>query len=261
VTKKDSRRALLRGLGFCLPLLPGFAWARHRRQAPIHRHKPTHHPAPPLRLLPLVVIDPGHGGDDPGATGRSGLAEKTVTLATALKLHRLLLATGRYRVAMTRHDDRFVALADRAAFGPSRHASLIISLHADSSPNPASRGASVYVRPAGSAMLRRLSRNAPAEIARAVGGAAPGSASLQAAMIDNLDDDLRMTATPARTAHLFVLASHGIPGVLVEMGFISNRAEAEMLRNSRHQTVIARALRDAVDEYFRLQAADAAHRA
>lgn len=197
----------------------------------------------------MIVIDPGHGGADPGAVGRSGTLGKTITLEIALQVGRALTATGHYEVLLTRRDDRFVSLADRAAFGQAHGAALIISLHADASPDHRARGASVYVRsdgPGGTG-LRRVATGSPAAIAEALGGAPrpqPGPDWLQYAMIDILNDDIQMTTAPARAAHLWVLASHGIPGVLVEMGFLSNRRDEKLIGDPRHRLLIARSLRE-----------------
>ena len=98
-----------------------------------------------LHSRPLIVIDPGHGGRDPGAIGTAGTLEKTVTLAAAQELRRQLEATGRYRVALTRTGDRTVSLAQRLAFARSHEADLLIAIHADASRNHRARGASVYV--------------------------------------------------------------------------------------------------------------------
>ena len=106
-----------------------------RRQMAHHDSaKPNTHRAT-ANKRPLVVIDPGHGGRDPGAVGLSGTLEKDVTLAAALDLKRLLEATGRYRVAMTRASDIFVSLAGRVAFARSHKASLVIAIHANASEN------------------------------------------------------------------------------------------------------------------------------
>ena len=188
---------------------------------------------------PLIVIDPGHGGRDPGAIGASGTQEKTVTLAAALELRRLLLASGRYRVALTRSTDRAVSLSNRLAFARKQDADLLIAIHADSSPNHSARGASVFVRDS----------NEPA--VASVPEPAATSAFLQFSVIDQLDDDVRMTAAPARSAHLYVLGSRSIPSVLLEMGFLSSRQDEKLLRQAAHREVIVRAIRDAIDDYFR----------
>ncbi len=219
---------------------------------PVRKHQA---PAPaPRRPRPTIVIDPGHGGTDPGTIGRSGTLEKTVTLQTALELARLLRASGRYEVLLTRKDDRFVSLAERAAYGRLHGAALIISLHADASPDHSARGTSVYIRSeraAGSGSRRRQSDIA--EMAQALGkppAAEAGSAWLQYSMIQRLDDAMEMTAAPARSAHFWVLANEDIPGVLVEMGFLSNRQDEALMRNGRHRLLIARLIRDAIDSYF-----------
>lgn len=272
----DGRRAWLRALAaVALPLLhvspaeaarprPAKQHGRHAAAHPAHARLSSHgshrrHLPPPRVISPLIVIDPGHGGGDPGAVGKAGTLEKAVTLRTALMLKRLLEAKQRYRVLLTRHDDRFVPLGERAALGRMHGAALVISLHADSSPDQRARGASVYVRSGGAlgTGLKRvaLGGNASAAIARSLTAdrppqPRPGSAWLQHAMIDNLDDDVRMTRAPAREAHLWVLANTDIPGVLVEMGFLSNRRDEALMRKPMHLLLIARSLRDAVDDYF-----------
>jgi N-acetylmuramoyl-L-alanine amidase len=94
---------------------------------------------------PLVLIDPGHGGHDPGATSVSGeISEKQLTLLLARELRDRLADTGRVRIAMTREDDRYLTLDQRSALARRLGASLYVSLHMDSAPNPLARGASVY---------------------------------------------------------------------------------------------------------------------
>jgi N-acetylmuramoyl-L-alanine amidase len=180
---------------------------------------------------PLIVIDPGHGGRDPGAIGASGTLEKTVTLATALELRHVLAATGRYRVVLTRTGDQTVSLAARLGFARRQDADLLIAIHADASPDRAARGASVYV-----------SSGAPT--------APTGSATLQFSMIEQLEDDVRMVGAPARAAHLYVLGERTIPSVLLEMGFLSNRQDESLLRRPAHRHVLVEAIRDAIGDYF-----------
>jgi N-acetylmuramoyl-L-alanine amidase len=233
--------------------------ARTSRHAPskqaVHSRRPVWSPSPredPSR--PLIVVDAGHGGQDPGAIGVSGTLEKTVTLATALELRRVLLASGRYRVALTRTTDRSVSLANRLSFARSHDADLLIAIHADASPDRTARGASVYVSSGQKTTHLRASAGNAARIAGAlstsVPRAEPDSAWLQYSMIEQLDDDVRMTAEPARTAHLYVLGSHSIPSVLLEMGFLSNRKDEALLRKPAHRRVLVRAIEDAIDDYF-----------
>ena len=147
------RRAVVAGLGV---LLPGSALARVAPHVPAHVHAAAaaHHAAHPLHApaivgratppRPLIMLDPGHGGKDPGAIGISGTYEKHVAEAAANELQRQLEASGRYRVAMTRADDRFIPLEGRVDIAHSHKASLFISMHADALTNRAVRGASVY---------------------------------------------------------------------------------------------------------------------
>ena len=94
---------------------------------------------------PIVVIDPGHGGRDPGATSVSGAAtEKQLTIALARALRDRLVERGRVRVALTREDDRYLTLEQRAGIARRMNASLFLSLHMDSAPNPLARGATAY---------------------------------------------------------------------------------------------------------------------
>ena len=136
-----------------------------------------------LASRPLIVIDPGHGGRDPGAIGTTGTSEKTITLAAAQELRRQLEATGRYRVALTRTGDRTVSLAQRLAFARSHDADLLIAIHADASHNHRARGASVYVSSGSSPTTQLPAKGNSDRIARALAAPepqpAPGSAWLQ----------------------------------------------------------------------------------
>src|SRR5689334_3722856 len=101
--------------------------------------------APQAPGRPIVVIDPGHGGRDPGATSVSGeVREKALTLALAQDLRDLLVKRGRVRVAMTREDDRYLTLDERAAVARRLDAAMFVSLHMDSAPDPPARAATVY---------------------------------------------------------------------------------------------------------------------
>src|SRR3982751_316458 len=101
--------------------------------------------APAARGRPIVVIDAGHGGRDPGATSVSAqVNEKDLTLALARELRDQLVERGRVRVAMTRDDDRYMTLDDRAAVARRLNAAMFVSLHMDSAPNPLARGATIY---------------------------------------------------------------------------------------------------------------------
>jgi N-acetylmuramoyl-L-alanine amidase len=234
---------------------PATKIARHG-PTPRHRNAQAAHPAPKARSdRPLIVIDPGHGGNDPGAIGVSGTPEKTITLATALELRHVLQASGRYRVALTRSGDHPVSLSQRLSFARTHDADLLIAIHADASRDPRARGASVYIRSGEETLHLGADRADAGRIASALSGGAPqaeeGSAWLQYTMVEQLADDVRMAAAPARAAHFYVLSAHSIPSVLLEMGFMSNRKDEAQLRQTEHRRVIVEAIKDAIDDYFR----------
>ncbi len=235
--------------------------ARQRRAAP------SRAPA----SAPLVMLDPGHGGKDPGAIGITGTYEKNVVFAVAQELRRMLLATRRYRVAMTRTRDVFVPLDGRVAAAQRAKAALFMSIHADALDNAGVRGASVYTlseeaSDAQSASLARRENRAdrfvgpsfrehPPEIARILSSLVQretrvGTARLQRAMVTELDRDLPMLPQPARHAGFVVLKAPDIPSVLVEMGFMSNRQDEAALRRPAHRRKVAAAMQRAVDAWF-----------
>ncbi len=245
-TVRTGRRLVLGGLiaPFMHPL-PAAAATAHRRAG--RAAATAEHSAP----LPLIVVDPGHGGRDPGAIGITGTPEKTVTLATALELKRQLEATRRYRVRLTRDHDETLELADRVAFVRAQGAALLISLHADSAPNRRARGASVYIRSARSPVRQVPAR--ASDIARALADEPEPPRSpaglLRWGIIRALADDIDLTPAPSREAHLYVLGS-GVPSVLLEMGFLSNRRDEAALELPAHRRVIAGDVCEAVDAYF-----------
>src|SRR5579871_3401374 len=244
-----SRRLLLGRLGSGTGimgtfLLPG--WMRAASAAP------SPPPRPPRSTLPLVMLDPGHGGKDPGAIGVSGTYEKQVSLSTAFELKRQLEASGHYRVELTRVRDVFISLDERVARAQDRGAALFVSMHADALSDHSVRGASVYTlaNQASDAQTAALAqrensadrfinpawRNTSPEVARILGSLVrqetrQGSGRLARTMVRSLDEDLPMLSNPERHAGFVVLKAADIPSVLVEMGFMSNPAdEAEIGR-------------------------------
>ncbi len=220
---------------------------------------------------PVVMLDPGHGGKDPGAIGVSGTYEKHVSLAVAEELRRLLEAGGRYRVELTRASDVFVPLEGRVARAQSRKAALFVSMHADAVGDHDVRGASVYT------LADRASDQQTAALARRensadrfgdgrFGFASPevaailaslvrqetrrGSTQMARSVVDHLRPDLLMLENPSRHAGFVVLQAADIPSVLVEMGFMSNRQDEAALGRSAHRVRVAQAMKRAVDAYF-----------
>lgn len=242
------------------PLTPGAAAGAAPR--------PNGHPRQPP---PLVMLDPGHGGKDPGAIGYSGTYEKNVSLATAFELQRLLEGSGRYRVAMTRTADRFIALEERVARAQEHGAALFVSMHADALHDDAVRGASVYTlapqaSDAQTAQLAQRENSADRfagpsfravspEVAQILASLVQretriGSARLANRLVASLDHSVPMLPNPERHAGFVVLKSADIPSVLVEMGFMSNPRDEAELRQPGHRAMVARAMRDAIDGYF-----------
>ena len=225
----------------------------------------------PPRALPLVLLDPGHGGKDPGAIGISGTYEKTVTLAAAEELRRQLLGSGRYRVELTRARDVFIPLEDRVGLAQKHSAALFVSMHADALRDPRVRGASVYTLAdsASDAQTAALAqrenaadrfgtpafRNASPEVARILSSLVrqetrAGSAKMARDVVNELHRDLPLLSNPSRHASFVVLKAADIPSVLVEMGFMSNRTDEAALRRPDHRMRVAAAMKRAIDAYF-----------
>jgi N-acetylmuramoyl-L-alanine amidase len=232
-----------------------------------------------LQDRPLVMLDPGHGGKDPGAIGVSGTYEKQIALATAQELKRMLEASGRYRVALTRSRDVFIPLDDRVDRAQRQGAALFVSMHADALADHSVRGASVYTlaqtaSDAQTAALARTENSADRFLGKQWHGTSPevaqilsslvrretraGSVRLARQMVGNLDQDLPMLPNPARHAGFVVLKAADIPSVLVEMGFMSNPRDEAALRQARHRMMVAQAMQRAVDAYFVAQRQTAA---
>lgn len=225
----------------------------------------------PPRPKPLVVVDAGHGGTDPGAIGVSGIYEKQITLSAALELRRQLLAAGHYRVLLTRSRDVFVSLEDRVAIAERARADLFISLHADEISDPSIRGASIYTMSntasdAQSAALAKSENAADRFAPRGLHGVSPEVAGILASLVREetrrhsalmardavtaLQPRIVLLPNPARHARFFVLKAPDIASVLLEMGFVSNRLDEAALRQPAHRAAIAGAVTLATGRYF-----------
>lgn len=215
---------------------------------------------------PIVLIDPGHGGTDPGASGLSGTAkEKELTLAFARELKERLVEGGRVRVALTRDGDRALSLEQRADIARRIGASLFISVHMDSAPNPLARGASVYSL-SDVASDAEAARFARAE--NAAGGALSSeedssvrfllsdlalrdqmaaSAALAKRLIDSSRGRVLLRPEPHRFAAFHVLRRSEVPGVLFEAGYISNVDDEAALLTKEGRAPIVAALARAIE--------------
>jgi len=220
----------------------------------------------------VVVLDAGHGGVDPGAVGASGIYEKDVTLAMAREVKRQLDATGRYKVVLTREEDIFVRLRDRIAKARAADAELFVSIHADAMRNRETRGASIYT----------LSENASDDEAAALAArenrvdiiagvdlshenktvmnilidlaqreTMNHSASFAGLLVEELGREIQLVpAKPHRFAGFAVLRAPDVPSVLIELGYISNRADEQLLTRPHYRTKVAASLVKAIDRYF-----------
>ncbi len=220
---------------------------------------------------PLVILDPGHGGKDPGAIGITGTYEKHVAFAAAQELQRQLKIAGRYRVELTRTRDVFIPLPERVGIAQRRGAALFVSMHADALSDHSVRGASVYTlaERASDAQSAALAKRENAsdrfagpgfhdtspDVARILSSLVrqetrTGSARMAQSVVGELGHDMRLLQNPSRQAHFMVLKAADIPSVLVEMGFMSNRADEAALKLASHRARVAGAVRRAVDSYF-----------
>ena len=216
------------------------------------------------RGRPIVVIDAGHGGRDPGARSVSGqVVEKDLTLALARELRDKLVERGRVRVAMTREDDRYLTLDDRAAVARRLGAAMFLSLHIDSAPNPLARGASVYslsdvasdaeaaqlaARENGAAFIGEGNGSVDAILSDlAMRSQMSASADLATRLIHKAAGRFELRPDPHRFAAFAVLRNAGTPAILFEAGYISNADDEVLLRSPAHRSAIVQALAQAVE--------------
>jgi N-acetylmuramoyl-L-alanine amidase len=223
---------------------------------------------------PLVVIDPGHGGIDPGAMGQSNLREKEITFRYAVALKNALEKTGRYRAVLTRRGDYYVNLKKRVEVARESNGDIFISLHADSHPDPTTRGLSVYT----------LSENASDREAEALAHRANreevldgvdlkrepedvkslliemtqrdtknASARFAEMLVKEVGKEARLLKNTHRFAGFVVLKGVDIPSVLVELGYLSNRHEERLLHTEAYKVKLVQSMVHALDRYFEQQ--------
>ena len=214
---------------------------------------------------PIVVLDPGHGGRDPGAKGVSGsTSEKDLTLKFARELRDELASRGRVRVAMTRDDDRYLTLDQRAEIARRLGASAYLSLHIDSAPNPLARGATVYSLSdvASDSEAARLAdkENKDEGLSSVADGSVRGmlsdlalreqmnaSASLAERLVRKSAGRYQLRPEPHRFADFRVLRHAEVPAVLFEAGYISNSDDEALLLQPEKRAQIVLALAQAIE--------------
>ena len=226
---------------------------------------------PALAGRKVIVVDPGHGGRDPGAMA-AGMREKDIALSMGRQLRDALQATGRYRVVMTRETDRYISLRKRVGVARTAGADLFLSVHADRLADPKVRGAAVYTLSdtASDAEAAELAqRENKADIVAGVDfseGYDEEVAQILISLIQQrtmncsatfatlLVPELNSVTALLRRSHRFagfrVLKAPDIPSVLIEFGFLSNTRDQAMLRSPAKRAALIQAVVMAVDSYF-----------
>lgn len=221
---------------------------------------------------PLIVIDAGHGGTDPGAIASTGVFEKDIDFGFAQDLAGKLNAAGRYRVLMTRDRDVFVPLGERVHIAREAKADLFISIHADSiSSAPQVRGATIYTgsekaTDSESAKLAERENRADAAAGAEAVEAAPDiadilqeltlretrgfSSGFARHLMGQLAPVMEMSTKPHREARFVVLRSPDVPSVLVELGYLSSKRDLEKLQDPEWRAGVTGSMAKAVDQFF-----------
>ncbi len=218
----------------------------------------------------IIVIDPGHGGKDPGCTGRGGTKEKTVVLSVAKKLKNKLDSNG-YKTFLTRSNDTFLKLADRAEFAEKKHADLFISLHANANPSRDMKGFSIYT----------LSEKASDEEAQKLADSENAADKIDVDGFEQFSKDIRVALSalqqravaelseeyangcaksfnrasieqqkgPSVRHAPFAVLRSTVPGALIELGHLSNKKEESLLKSDSHQNKLVDAIVKSINSY------------
>lgn len=226
-------------------------------------------PSPPSLAIRTIIIDPGHGGKDPGAIGSRGLTEKEVVLDVSHRLKTLIQKQLKKEVFMTRHDDVFIPLDERTLMANNKKADLFVSVHANSSPKRNTQGIEVYL------LGRATDENAIAVAARENATSHKDALDFQEVILNDLQRDFTLNQSlefahftqnafvqnlipsyPTETlgvkrAPFFVLAHTNMPAILAEISFISNPVEEKRLKNPNYRQKVAEALFIGIKEYIR----------
>jgi N-acetylmuramoyl-L-alanine amidase len=262
-----GRRRVLHGLAFCAVA----GW----RFEPVSA-QPAGKRTPLVRRTATVVIDPGHGGVDPGAITTDGVYEKNIVLATASEFARMLAARHSYRVVLTRSTDEFLPLRERVARARAWKADLFLSIHADALPGTNIRGLSVFTLSAQASDREAAALAVSENRADLVGGVNLSrqprdvgkilldltrrqtsnlSITLAHDLVDQLGREVVLLDRPRRSADFAVLTAPDIPSALVELGCLSNPTEQRLLQQRAYQQRLARGLVRAVETFFAVRGA------
>jgi N-acetylmuramoyl-L-alanine amidase len=227
--------------------------------------------AGPQQHIYTIVIDAGHGGMDPGATSHDGLREKDVVLAFASALKDALTKKDHFQIVMTREDDHFLKLEDRAKVARDHKADLFIAIHADTLDDTSVRGTTLYTlsekaSDATAEALAQKENRADAiagmdlggqkeEVANALIALAQRESKVQSVLfarkaVGEIRPVSELTSQPIRSAAFVVLKSPDVPSVLMELGYLSNKKDRAMLASPVWRGDMAKALANAVEAHF-----------
>jgi N-acetylmuramoyl-L-alanine amidase len=233
--------------------------------------QPAGRGTPPTRHVRTVVIDPGHGGVDPGAIGPNSIYEKDVVLATAWEFARALAGRRGYRVVLTRSTDEFLPLRERVARARAWKADLFLSIHADALPDTEMRGLSVFTLSVQASDREAAALAISENRADLVGGVnllrqprdvgnilldltrrqtSNLSITLARNVVEQLGREVVLLERPQRSADFAVLTAPDIPSALVELGCLSNHTEERLLQQRAYQQKLTRGLVRAVEAFF-----------
>jgi N-acetylmuramoyl-L-alanine amidase len=282
IGKMDRPPPMVSGAASAAAPLPSPAASAPLRQTPAPAPPPSALAQGKLDRLVVVALDPGHGGEDPGASGPSGLREKDVVLAIALQLRERINAIPGMRAMLTRDADYFVPLQDRVRKARRVQADLFVSIHADAFLTPKARGASVFALSQNGASSSAARWMADRENAADLVGGANIKAKDPAILRTLLDmsttaqinDSMkvgsevlghigkvgRLHKPQVEQAGFAVLKAPDIPSILVETAFISNPEEEAKLRDPKYQRHLVEALASGIKRYFAKNPPLARHR-
>jgi len=222
----------------------------------------------------IIVVDAGHGGKDPGAVGRRRKTkEKTITLEFAKELKNTLENTGKYKVYLTRKNDKFISLGSRVKIARKRKGDLFISIHADSGYNKKARGLSIYT------LSQRASDTRTAKLAKKenksdiIGGmnlygeyqstinvlvdlsrreVMNSSSKLAEAMLREIRrNKIRTLSNGHKYGNFAVLLAPDMPSMLIELGFLSNRSDEKMLKSKSYRRKVCKVITNGINKYFK----------